>query len=866
MENYIILSNVTSDEEQEHVFYVKPLRFERGCSVLHQSRIAAGTRLGQDSILAPRSYAQGYVPDNCAVINCDVVDQKTLEARPALKGCLGAGILRRPHHHQRPGWMAIYALLGFAILFEAALVFAVMTTHSVHRYQQMQESPQIDAQMYISYLTDSLLLLAVMTHIRPALLVVAAKWLVIGKQQPGEVTVTDGLIMRYWFFDVLHGLYDLNYGHMVQMRFLSIFTPIVNLYYAAMGARIPWSVILSAMATAQTVRGLELLDFHEEVYLAAEVVFRTHVVLWSAADGKQRVIYQPITMKREAFLGPNSSVMPGSTMEPRAGLMEGSLLPGQAVVKTGTAVVATGQRMPFKHDRETVPSDSTWAYYLRMTFFLVTVRVPMVFIPLIMSAGVALTSITFCVSLTSMLLDNMVDLDLSDFNNYLIPFFLSLPFAYGVRCVACSYIGVPSFGIATILVNKLLMGGLAEEGVKYPYRGMAHARWATCFSLTRPVFMTTYFDPLWKNGTKLPDLMWWIAGVKIGKFADCPMKFPAQPEISMIEVGDYSSVSSITYGHAFGSGYLGFQRVRIGKAVTSKAFLISPGSTVVDGATISPLAIVSKIQEIKEPGQAVCGVLPRVAQRTEGDYDGIFIAPGSKVQPWRFHEADEAYGNDLELGHGKRIASQATKGYMKASPSKRGPPRPCRSSSLFCVLLALVIVPSAYNGLIMLPYLHDMTLALKAEASVKPLVDSYHRFEATLHLKETHKWEDVRRWAEQGTGWVSDSALMPGAAVPPAISLPRVVPLPEADAREVDVPKADVPKADVPKAVVPKADVPKADVPKAVVPKADVLKADVRKADVPKADVPGVDAGNGRSEDPNQHGEPLPSALVPAKL
>jgi len=334
----------------------------------------------------------------------------------------------------------------------------------------------------------------------------------------------------------------------------------------------------------------------------------------------------------------------------------------------------------------------------------------------------------------------------------------------------------------------------------------------------------------------------------------------------MIEVGDYSSVSSITYGHAFGSGYLGFQRVRIGKAVTSKAFLISPGSTVVDGATISPLAIVSKIQEIKEPGQAVCGVLPRVAQRTEGDYDGIFIAPGSKVQPWRFHEADEAYGNDLELGHGKRIASQATKGYMKASPSKRGPPRPCRSSSLFCVLLALVIVPSAYNGLIMLPYLHDMTLALKAEASVKPLVDSYHRFEATLHLKETHKWEDVRRWAEQGNGWVSDSALMPGAAVPPAISLPRVVPLPEADAREVDVPKADVPKADVPKAVVPKADVPKADVPKAVVPKADVLKADVRKADVPKADVPGVDAGNGRSEDPNQHGEPLPSALVPAKL
>jgi acetyltransferase-like isoleucine patch superfamily enzyme/aryl carrier-like protein len=821
MENYIIMSNVTGDEQQEYMYTVKPLHFECGCSVLHQSRISAGTRLGRNSVLAPRSFAQGYVPDNCAVINCDVVDEKTLEARPMLKGCLAAGIPRRPRHHQHAGWMLRYAILALAILFELAMVTGIMGTYSVHRYRQILETSEPDIAMSISYFVDLLLLLTTLTHIRPALLVVAAKWLVIGKQQPGEIEVTDGLIMQYWFFDVVHGLYDLNYGHLVQMRFISNFTPIVNLYYAAMGARIPWSVILSAMGTAQTTRSLELLDFYEEVYLAAEVVFRTHMVLWSPDDGKQRIVYQPITMKREAFLGPNSSVMPGTTMEPRAGLMEGSLLPAQGIVKTGTAVVGTGQRMPFKHDRETVPSDSIYAYHVRMTLLLVLVRAPLVFIPMLLSVALGISVILLGASLMSTFIENISDLDMNDdFNASLVPVLLAMPFCIGARGVMQSYIGTPSMGIATIFTNKLLMFGLAQEGAKYPYRGWAHSRWATAFALTRPMYMSTYFDPGWKNGTKISDFMWWIAGVKIGRFSETPMKFPAQPEISMIEIGDYSCVNSITYGHAFGSGYLGFQRVRIGNGVSSSAFLISPGSTVVDGATISPLVIVSKIQEIKEPGQTVCGILPRLAQCTEGEYNGVFIAAGTKVQPWRFHEVDD--DNDLELGHGKAASSKAAMtSYQKPLSIRRSKSHPCRSSLAFCLLLSVFMLPCFFTGLIVLPFMHDMSLSLKAEASVKPLIDSYHRFEAALHLKETHHWADVHRWAEQGyasgripTSFSAETSraswLSPALTVPPVEKAPlNVAHAPETTAVDGSVAQPEVGEApiehreSVPAALVP---------------------------------------------------------------
>jgi len=768
-ENYIIIDMLTSDEDQDLVFTVKPLHFERGCSVLHQSRVTPGTRMGQNAILAPRSLAQGYVPDNCAVINCDVLDRKALEARPALKGCLGAGILRRPHHHNQASWMAVYAAVPMLLTLETAVSFALVFTYSIHRYQLLQEAISLDLTSFSNYIFDMLLIMTLVTNLRPALIVIAAKWTLIGKQQAGEVSVTDGLVLRYHFFDVCHSLYDLNYGQMVQMRFLTIFTPILNLYYAAMGARIPWSAILSGAATAQTVRSLELIDFHDEVYLAAEVVFRTHAVLWSPDTFKQRIIYQPITLKKEAFIGPNSSIMSGTILESRAGVMEGSLVPAQAIVKTGTAVVATGQRMPFKHDRDTVPSDYVWAYHFRMTLFLVMVRTPLSFFPVILSA---MTGITI-IALGYAIADAALQGDHSDgtFDDVLLPLLVSLPFTVAVRGVFSSYIGLPLLGVTTIIVQKCIMGGLAKEGTRYPYRGWAHSRWATCFALTRPMFMSTFFDPLWKY-SKLQDLMWWCAGVKMGKFADCPMKFPAQPEISMIEVGEYSSVRSIVYGHAFGSGYLNFQRVRIGKAVTSNGFLISPGSTVPDGATIAPLTIISKIQEIKAPGQTVAGILPRIAERTDDEYNGIFIPAGSKVQPWRYLEND---GDDIELGGDRAAAMKLNK------PFASRPSEPRLRCLGFVVLLAFLL-PSIFNGIILTPFMHDLANVLKAEATVKPLVDRYHTFEVAFNLRETHKWADVHRWAEQGYGsgrvpdalvagaaWVSPLA---AAAVPAAKHIP----------------------------------------------------------------------------------------------
>lgn len=138
------------------------------------------------------------------------------------------------------------------------------------------------------------------------------------------------------------------------------------------------------------------------------------------------------------------------------------------------------------------------------------------------------------------------------------------------------------------------------------------------------------------------------------------------------------------------------------------------------------------------------------------------------------------------------------------------------------MLLSVFVLPCFFAGLIVLPFMHDMSLALKAEASAKPLIDSYHQFEAAFHLKETHQWADVHRWAEQGYGsgrilptglsaetsdalWVS-----PATAVPPVEKAPlNVAHAPETTVVDGSVAQPEVGKASsekgesVPSALVP---------------------------------------------------------------
>ena len=145
------------------------------------------------------------------------------------------------------------------------------------------------------------------------------KWLIIGRYREGIVDVPSFAFLRWWFVDRSVALWEFFVGRFVKD------TPLINLFYTLMGAKIHRSASVNAF-----IREFDLVSIGEK----ASVEYQIHCRKFGAWD-----VYSPEVASlrfRQTSVGKNSVVR--GMICPGVAIGEGSFIEKQAVAAEGAQV------------------------------------------------------------------------------------------------------------------------------------------------------------------------------------------------------------------------------------------------------------------------------------------------------------------------------------------------------------------------------------------------------------------------------------------------------------------------------------------------------------------------------------------------
>jgi non-ribosomal peptide synthetase-like protein len=150
------------------------------------------------------------------------------------------------------------------------------------------------------------------------LLSIAVKWIVVGCYKPGRYPVWGFYYLRWW---VAHRFQILAWAEMFKG------TPLMSLYWRAMGAKIGRNVTLSThLCTA-----FDMVSIGENTSVGIE----TQILGYRVEDGY--LIIAPVTIGRDCFIGMQCSLGLGTRMGDGARLDDMSLLPDGMEMSEGEA-------------------------------------------------------------------------------------------------------------------------------------------------------------------------------------------------------------------------------------------------------------------------------------------------------------------------------------------------------------------------------------------------------------------------------------------------------------------------------------------------------------------------------------------------
>ena len=154
--------------------------------------------------------------------------------------------------------------------------------------------------------------------LHPALLLtaIAFKWAVVGRARPGRYPLWSGAYLRWWFVDRVLSLAPT--GALVG-------TPLINLYYRALGARVGRNAFIGTDA----IKVPDLVSIGDDSALGMESSLRAAVV----EDGM--LVLETIQIGYRCTVGTAAMVAGGATMSDEASLGELSLLPRGGSVPRG---------------------------------------------------------------------------------------------------------------------------------------------------------------------------------------------------------------------------------------------------------------------------------------------------------------------------------------------------------------------------------------------------------------------------------------------------------------------------------------------------------------------------------------------------
>jgi non-ribosomal peptide synthetase-like protein len=152
--------------------------------------------------------------------------------------------------------------------------------------------------------------LTVFIVLYPLMLVTAilVKWLVIGRYRPGTYPLWGGYYLRWWFVTAIESA--------VPLAYLTG-TPLLNIYYRLMGAKIGRNVYLGAEDFAI----YDLLSIGDDTSIGAD----SGALGCTVENGM--LIIAPVTIGKRCFVGTRSVICTNTVMEDDSALEDLSLLP-----------------------------------------------------------------------------------------------------------------------------------------------------------------------------------------------------------------------------------------------------------------------------------------------------------------------------------------------------------------------------------------------------------------------------------------------------------------------------------------------------------------------------------------------------------
>ncbi|WP_395739162.1 Pls/PosA family non-ribosomal peptide synthetase [Prosthecobacter sp.] len=149
-----------------------------------------------------------------------------------------------------------------------------------------------------------------------AAICIASKWLIIGRIRPGRYPLWGWYYFRFWLVQRIHSVFSL--GHFKA-------TPMINLYFRLMGAKIGRKVHLGSASFA----AFDVVSIGDRTSIGHDAVLNGYTL----ENGW--LIIGPVTIGADCFIGSKALVNRDARMEPDSSLDHGSMLPPGGVIPAG---------------------------------------------------------------------------------------------------------------------------------------------------------------------------------------------------------------------------------------------------------------------------------------------------------------------------------------------------------------------------------------------------------------------------------------------------------------------------------------------------------------------------------------------------
>ena len=378
---------------------------------------------------------------------------------------------------------------------------------------------------------------------------IAIKWLILGRVKPGAYPLWGSYYFRWWLVDQL-----LSLTHTDALAG----TPLINLYYRAMGARIGASVHIGAHCTTM----FDMLTVGDDSSIGVE----TGLAGFTVEDGWLKIA--PITIGQRCFIGARAMMRPNSTMEDDASLGELSMLPEGAAIARGQSWAGSPARPLMTRENHEAhrtaaivrPSRSRHAAFTLM-HAIGALLLPSVYLLALLPGITVLWSVSEHVALGTGL----------------------LRIAAVSPLVALSFIVLLCLEIAAIkwlLLGRVRAGTYRLDSWLYVRKWFVDQLMEVSLDFLGPLYATLYLNPWYK-----------LLGAKIGSKAEISTACSASPDL--IELGDESFVAdAVSLGTPrIEGGYITLAKTNIGRrAFIGNSALIPAGQTIGEGTLIGVLS------------------------------------------------------------------------------------------------------------------------------------------------------------------------------------------------------------------------------------------------------------------------------------